>query len=67
MTFVYSNWYIVMALLVVAIVALVVIFIKMDKKDRTLINDFVKSMQQEANESVNSESAQPQSTEEVKE
>jgi len=51
MTFVYSNWYIVMAVLIVAIVALIVTFILMDKKDRVLINEFVKSMQANSNDS----------------
>ena len=41
MAFVYSNWYIVMAVLVVAIIALVTIFIMMDKKDRVLIQKFI--------------------------
>ena len=50
MKFVYSNWYIVMALLVVAIIALVVVFIKMDKKDRVIIKEFVDSMQNGAAE-----------------
>ena len=51
MIFVYSQWYIVMALLVAAIVSLIVVFIKMDKKDRVLISDFVKSMQENNEES----------------
>ena len=45
MTFVYSNWYIVMAILLVAIVSLIVIFVLMDKKDKVLIKEFVDSMQ----------------------
>lgn len=43
MTFVFSFWYIVLALLVAGIVACVVLFVKMDKKDQVLINDFLKS------------------------
>jgi len=47
MTFVYSHWYIVMAVLLIAIVALIVTFVLMDKKDKVLIDEFVKSMQTE--------------------
>ena len=43
MAFVYSNWYIVMAVLVVAIIALVTVFVMMDKKDRVLIQKFIDS------------------------
>ncbi len=43
MYFVYSSWYIVLALLLVAIIALIVTFIMMDKKDRVLIEEFVKN------------------------
>ena len=48
MAFVYSNWYIVMALLLVAIVALITVFVLMDKKDRVLIKNFVDEMQKNA-------------------
>lgn len=41
MKFVYSNWYIVVAILLVLIVASIVTFVLMDKKDRQLIQDFV--------------------------
>lgn len=50
MAFVYSNWYIVMALLVVAIAALVTIFIMMDKKDRVMIENFINSATTEKEE-----------------
>ena len=43
MKFVYSNWYIVMAVLLVLIIGSIVAFILMDKKDKELIKDFVKS------------------------
>lgn len=43
MYFVYSNWYIVIALLLVAIIALIVTFILMDKKDKHLIEEFIKN------------------------
>jgi len=43
MTFVYSNWYIVMAIVAVAIAGLVTAFILMDKKDTVLIDEFIKS------------------------
>ena len=46
MAFVYSNWYIVMALLVVGIIALVTTFILMDKKDVKLIDEFIKASSQ---------------------
>ena len=42
MKFVYSNWYIVMVLLLVLIVACIVVFILMDKKDKELIKEFVE-------------------------
>lgn len=45
MYFVYTNWYIVMAILVVAIIGLIVTFILMDKKDRALIQEFVENSQ----------------------
>lgn len=43
MAFVFSYWIIVFVLLLVAVVGLVVAFMMMDKKDRVLINDFIKS------------------------
>ena len=43
MTFVFSFWYIVMAVLVLGIAACVVGFILMDKKDRVIIKEFVDS------------------------
>lgn len=45
MYFVYTNWYIVMAILVVAIIGLIITFILMDKKDRALIQEFVENSQ----------------------
>ena len=45
MYFVYTNWYIVMAILVVAIIGLIVTFILMDKKDKALIQEFVENSQ----------------------
>lgn len=47
MAFVWSYWYIVMIVLVAAIVASVIIFIKMDRKDKVLIDEFVKASQAE--------------------
>ena len=41
MKFVYSNWYIVMAVLLVLIAACIVAFVLMDKKDKELIKGFV--------------------------
>ncbi|MBE5741077.1 MAG: hypothetical protein E7351_00895 [Clostridiales bacterium] len=46
MTFVFTPWYFVMALLLAGIVACIVVFIKMDKKDRELIGQFVKESQE---------------------
>ena len=66
MAFVYSNWYIVMAVLVVAIVALVFLFVKMDKKDRVLIKNFVDEMQKNA-EPVKEETGSVANTENAKE
>lgn len=45
MYFVYTNWYIVMAILVVAIIGLIITFILMDKKDKALIQEFVENSQ----------------------
>lgn len=45
MFFVYSSWYIVLAVLAVAIVALIVAFVMMDKKDRQIIKEFVEKNQ----------------------
>lgn len=45
MFFVYSSWYIVLAVLAVAIVALIVAFVMMDKKDRRIIKEFVEKNQ----------------------
>lgn len=67
MKFVYSNWYIVMALLLVAIVALVVVFILMDKKDRVIIKDFVKSLNQDGKEENNKPQQIEANTESVNE
>ena len=40
MYFVYTSWYIVMAILLLGIIALVVTYIMMDKKDRLIIQQF---------------------------
>lgn len=42
MAFVFSSWYIVMLLLVAGIAACLVVFFKMDKKDKVIIDQFVK-------------------------
>ena len=52
MTFVFSFWYIVLILLVIGVVLSIVFFIRMDKKDEVLINDFVKNSTEPAKESV---------------
>lgn len=51
MFFVYSSWYIVLAVLAVAIVALIVTFVMMDKKDRQIIKEFVEKNQANIQES----------------
>ena len=66
MTFVSSPWYIVMALIVVAIVALVVVFVMMDKKDRALIEEFIQSNTQPAEDAAK-ESANANETDNKKE
>jgi len=43
MEFVFSFWYIVMAVLVVCIAACITVFVMMDKKDKVLIDEFVKN------------------------
>ena len=43
MEFVFSFWYIVVAVLVVASVACLVVFFLMDKKDKVLIDEFIAS------------------------
>lgn len=48
MSFVFSFWYIVMILLVAGIAACLVVFFKMDKKDRVLIDEFIKEAQKPA-------------------
>ncbi|MBO5954502.1 MAG: hypothetical protein J6Q13_00860 [Clostridia bacterium] len=45
MAFVFSFWYIIALILVAGIVASVVVFLKMDKKDKVLIEEFIKQNQ----------------------
>ena len=45
MAFVFSVWYFVMIALVAGIVASLLVFFKMDKKDRVMIDEFVKNAQ----------------------
>lgn len=47
MSFVFSYWIIVAAVLLVGIVACFIIFFKMDRKDRVLIDEFIKAQQPE--------------------
>ena len=69
MKFVYSNWYIVIGVLLVLIVASIVAFVLMDKKDRELIQDFVKKNSEPAEtlETSSSESVEQTKIEEKKE
>ena len=67
MAFVSSPWYIVMAILIVAIVALVVVFILMDKKDKAIIEEFIQSSNAEAANQESVEAAATETSEQVKE
>lgn len=62
MTFVFTFWYFVMILLVGGIVASLLVFFKMDKKDKVLIDKFIKEAQAAQQEQPANEQA-----EEVKE
>lgn len=42
MAFVFSFWYIVMAVLAIGVVACIVVFFMMDKKDKELIDNFIQ-------------------------
>ncbi len=63
MAFVFTSWYFVLIALVAGIVACITIFIKMDKKDRAMIKEFVENNQsqvdnkeiKEQSQNVNSE------------
>lgn len=57
MFFVYSSWYIVLSVLAVAIVALIVTFVMMDKKDRQIIKEFVEKNQANIQEPTDVEKA----------
>ena len=45
MAFVFTAWYFVMVALAAGIAACVVIFFKMDKQDRVMIDQFIKDAQ----------------------
>lgn len=45
MSFVFTFWYFVIIALVAAIAACLLIFFKMDKKDRVMIDEFIKNSQ----------------------
>lgn len=65
MAFVFSVWYIIAILLVAGITACFVVFFKMDKKDRVLIDEFIKA-QQPVEENKAEEAKEAVSTEESK-
>ena len=48
MAFVFTAWYFVLIALVAGIAACLVVFFKMDKKDRVMIEEFVKEAQAQA-------------------
>ena len=50
MTFVFSVWFIIAAILLVGVVACMVVFFKMDKKDRQILDKFVKEQTEQANQ-----------------
>ncbi len=52
MTFVFSFWYFVILALVAGVVACIIVFFKMDKKDKELIKNFVEESQNQAQETV---------------
>lgn len=66
MAVVFSFWYIIAILLVAGIVAAMVVFFKMDKKDKILIDEFIKS-QQPAEEVKTEEASKPAKEENSKE
>jgi len=45
MKFVFSGWMIVLVVLVLAIIGTVVAFVLMDKKDKVIIKDFLKEVE----------------------
>jgi len=45
MSFVFTSWYFVILALVAGIAACLIVFLKMDKQDRVLIEEFVKENQ----------------------
>ena len=57
MIFVWSVWWIVIAILVVGIIGTAVAFIMMDRKDFVLINDFKKAHMPVTNSEPNIETA----------
>lgn len=70
MTFVFSPWYFVLIILVAAIVASILVFVRMDKKDRVIIDNFIKQSTEEAtseNEIVKEEVEEEAPVEEKKE
>lgn len=50
MVFVWSYWYIVLAILAIGAIGCVIAFVMMDKKDRQLMHDFVKQNTQPVEE-----------------
>ncbi len=67
MAFVYSNWYIVLAILIACFIAAVVVYILMDRKDKEIIDEFVKSVEQENKKAVEEVKAVEDKVEEKKE
>ena len=66
MAIVWSNWYIVMAVLAIGVIACIVVFVLMDKKDKLIISDFVKK-NKESTSTAPAESAKPAQVESVEE
>lgn len=68
MSFVFSVWYIVIAICLLLAAGCVVAFVMMDKKDRVMLDEFVASAQKEAEQPTKEEKSEVKSeAEEVKE
>ena len=66
MAFVFSPWYFVMIALVVGIIACLVVFFRMDKKDKEIIKDFLEESQKQVEEEPSKESSDSQEKPKVK-
>ena len=67
MAFVFSPWYFVMIALVVGIIACLVVFFRMDKKDKEIIKDFLEESQKQVGEDIAEDTQNVQETPKVEE